>query len=106
MKDYFKTKLGKKLSYSVTSGNTFFTEIYQKRYSLEVIKVTSKSVTFEITSNDHVPAGWCKAGTFKNYGLVEIKFYNKNKLQIIYDALVKVDLHYFLKYSLNEKAIA
>jgi hypothetical protein len=106
MKDYFKTKLGKEMYYTVTSGDMSFNGIYRKKYSLEVIKVTDESVVFEIISNQYVPSGYCLENTSTRHGFIEIKFDNKNKLQIIYEALAKGDSEYFLKYGLNIRAIA
>lgn len=98
MEDYFKKKLGENIQTKVTTGNDFYTEVYQRVYNVEVLRVSSGSMTVDVKSYDVAPSGLRDGDSSQALGETTIKIGTKTKTEII-DAIIReVDKPFFRRY--------
>lgn len=100
MKDYFKTKLGEKIITTITTGNTYFHEVFQRTYVMEVLKVNDK-LRVEVFSFDTVPTGFIAGGSERKFGEIEVDINDKSKNEIVDEIIMKCDGAFIRKYNIK-----
>ncbi|MNV41017.1 hypothetical protein D3C71_1326390 [compost metagenome] len=103
MEKYFESMVGKKINHSITTGETFFTKVYKRTYSIEVLKVKNGRVYVEVKCYDVVPSGYRQGGSDQNLGETVVMIDEDSKLETIFNIISQVDLMFLREY--NIKAI-
>lgn len=98
MENYFNKKLGETIQKKVTTGEKVFTEVFERVYELEVLKVKDGKVLHEVSSYDVTPSGYRKADTSNYFGEFLISIGNKSKNDIIVDTIKQADPEFFRRY--------
>lgn len=99
MKDYFKSKIGQIIKVRYNTGKTFFTEVYERQYTIEIVSVIKNEVTCIVNSVDYVPSGYIKGSTDKYLGERKIKIIPDKSLEnIIESMLIGIDPNFFFAY--------
>ena len=62
-------KKGHTYAYTVTTGNRFYTAVFQRQYFLKVLEIDHESVGAEVSSVDYVPSGYKSSGSDNNFGV-------------------------------------
>lgn len=65
---YFTNQIGQTLRANITTGLTYYTQVYQRAYAAEIISVGKRHVTVNLTSHDRTPSGYRLAGSEKQHG--------------------------------------
>lgn len=65
LQPYFKSKLGQKIRVTRTTGETFHTKVYRRRYELKLLAVDDGTVMFNVTSDDITPSGYLLKQEFR-----------------------------------------
>ncbi|MNJ90648.1 hypothetical protein D3C87_82830 [compost metagenome] len=104
MREYFKTKVGKKIVVKVVTGKTFFTEVYQRNFVIEVIEVSkatkNQKMIISVRSYDVVPSGYKEADSDKYYGEFET-----NILESRDKTLKEIICHCDMSFMLNNTVV-
>lgn len=88
MNQYFKSKIGQIIEKDITTGQTFFTEIYKRRYNFEVISISRGKLTVWIKSFDIVPSGYKRGGSDIDFGQTSINITKFESLDSILKTLI------------------
>jgi hypothetical protein len=100
MKRYFEKQIGELLVKSFKTGNSFFTEVYQRTFSIEVITVSATTIQARVSSEDYVPSGFRQGGSERNYNSQMFSFKNDEMLDMILERICKtVDPEFFERYT-------
>ena len=96
---YFKKHLGKKAQIEAMTGETLYTKVYARLYTLEIVAVDESKgqVMFGVRSEDIVPSGYTAGGTNKLLPsvTVEVQATNEDTLK---SAVQKADPEFFKVY--------
>ena len=65
---YFTNNIGRTIRNAVTTGRTFYTEVYERAYAAEVIAFANNHVTVHLTSHDNTPSGYALGGSEQRLG--------------------------------------
>jgi hypothetical protein len=98
MSSYFKTQIGNKITKSVKTGKTFFTEVFERVYTIEVLEVNRGKLTVDVSCYDKVPSGYRAGDTFRHIGEVTVSMGTRSKGEIIDDIVVRMDPNFFVRY--------
>lgn len=97
MRTYFEKKIGETITKEFKTGETFYTKVYARVYFFEILKVSDKGVTFELSSRDKVPAGmYC--GETSYYGEYTTEIKNNSKNDILMDVIKYCDMKFLKEY--------
>ena len=100
MINYFIKKIGEKLYQGFVTGETFFTKVYERRYTFEIITAKPGVLQVKVKSKDVTPSGFGEGGSDKNFGCHNIKFKDTDMLDDILKGIAKqVDPQFFREYS-------
>lgn len=103
LKNYLKSKIGVTLHKSICTGNKFFTDVYTRRYSFNVIKVFRNKVTIEVGSIDICPSGLAQGGSSINLGEIVMDFKKYSKEELLNEIIAKKDANFLIKYHISLK---
>ena len=94
---YFEAKIAGHLKYLVTTGDKFFTKVYQRSYRMEVVSVDDDGVDFLVSSFDVSPSGMKSGGSDKGFGTVTIPF-GESVEAMVKSAVTGADPTFFKEY--------
>jgi len=98
---YFQNKIGEVITRTVTSGNRFFTEVYARKYFIEVLAVKNGRVYVDVTSVDIVPSGGIQGGSQKYFGDFTVDINEETRIEIIFNIIAKADLAFLRRYNIQ-----
>lgn len=101
MEQYFETQIGKKLVKAITTGKNFYTEVYKRQYTIEVLGVKNGRVLVDVNSVDITPSGYPEGDSRQYLGEVWVAINKESKNETIYDIIAKVDLMFLRRYSIK-----
>ncbi|MDF2534169.1 MAG: hypothetical protein K0R18_326 [Bacillales bacterium] len=104
MKEYFQTKVGQKIVAKVKTGKTFFTDVFQRNYVIEILSVSraakNPKMTVAVSSYDVVPTGYKQSGTDKYYKEFEVKIFSSRD-KTIEEIICRADFAFLLANKFN-----
>jgi hypothetical protein len=105
MDNYLKTKVGKKVFVSFTTGETFYTEVYKRNFAIEIIKVTSNKITVKVTSKDITPSGMGRGGSDKSFPSFDYQYLKSVSIDNLLDGIArKSNPEFFNKYKFTNQS--
>lgn len=104
MTKYFETNIGKTIRKSFRTGENFFTEIFERRYSFEILAIEKGEMMATVTSVDIVSSGMMQGGSKKDFGEITVRIKNRSREEILRDLALNADPHFFTRYSKQLKA--
>lgn len=66
--EFLTTKTGGKLHTKITTGRTYYTEVYERAYTATILAVNAGIAHIALASHDNAPSGYGLAGTELNHG--------------------------------------
>lgn len=99
MKKYFESKIGQYISKSFTTGDTFYTGVYKRKYNIDILTVTAKEIQVKVTSSDYAPSGFGRYGSDKSYPARTFSYSKTENIDQIIDKICRTyDYRFFSKY--------
>ncbi len=71
---------GKTYQHQVTTGNTMFTAVFARRYSMHIINIDHDSVAVRLDSVDIVPSGYRSGGSEREFGMHVFPYTNEKDI--------------------------
>lgn len=100
-KKYFESMIGKTITHSIETGETFFTEVYKRTYKIEVLGVKNGRIYVDVNSYDVVPSGYKKGGSDKHFGEVSVMIEDDSKMKTIFNIIANVDFEFLMRYNIK-----
>lgn len=103
LKEYLKSKIGKKITKSICTNETFFTDVYKRNYSFEIIKVYRNKVTMNVSSVDICPSGLQAGNSYRDLGEIVMDYTKFSKEKLLEEVISRKDFSFLIQYKINFK---